>query len=122
MNDLQTAIFEQIQTLPTEHLITLATGNVDAQEIAKLQLANRGLDLEGKWIGFYAAEQAMLNVLNPKDSTESLEVQLGKIAKQQLSITTLETRKSDSLDFYEVSVWGIKAALEKAYQAGLQAR
>ena len=40
------------------------------------------------------------------------------IAKKHLKIETLETRKSDSLDFHDVAVWSIKAALEAAYQAG----
>ena len=47
---------------------------------------------------------------------------LEKIAKEILSIETLETRNSDSLDFYEVSVWGIKEALEAAYKAGQESK
>jgi len=43
---------------------------------------------------------------------------LETIAKKHLAIETLSTRKSDSLDFYNVSVWGIKAALITAYNAG----
>ena len=43
---------------------------------------------------------------------------LTKIAQQHLGIETLETRKSDSLDFHELSVWQIKAALEAAYLLG----
>ena len=45
---------------------------------------------------------------------------LENIAKQVLSIKTLETRYSDELDFHEVSVWSLKLALEKAYKAGKQ--
>lgn len=44
------------------------------------------------------------------------------IAKQHLNIETLATRNSDSLDFYDVSVWGIKAALEAAFKAGQKSR
>ena len=40
------------------------------------------------------------------------------IAKDSLFIETLETRNSDSLDFHDCSVWGIKEALEAAYAAG----
>lgn len=40
------------------------------------------------------------------------------IARNHLKIETLETRKSDSLDFHDVAVWNIKAALEEAYQEG----
>ena len=43
---------------------------------------------------------------------------LTDIAKTELNITTLELRKSDALDFHELSVGQIKRALEKAYKAG----
>lgn len=41
-----------------------------------------------------------------------------KIAQQCLGIETLQTRKSDGLDFHDVAVWGVKDALEAAYAAG----
>ncbi len=47
--------------------------------------------------------------------------QLEAIAKKQLEIPTLEERKSDRLDFHEVSVWGLLNALERAYEAGRDA-
>ena len=43
------------------------------------------------------------------------------IATEDLELQTLETRNSDSLDFQEVSVWGLKEALENAYKAGMEA-
>jgi hypothetical protein len=43
---------------------------------------------------------------------------LSHIAVKRLNIPTLETRGSDSLDFYEVSVWSINDALCQAYSAG----
>ena len=42
------------------------------------------------------------------------------IAREHLSIDTLETRRTDSLDFHEVSVWCVRAALEAAYKAGFE--
>ena len=47
-------------------------------------------------------------------------VKLLAIAQKHLSarIETFEPRNSDSLDFFEVSVWGIEAALRAAYEAG----
>lgn len=45
------------------------------------------------------------------------EQTLAKIAAT-LGFQTLETRNSDSLDFHEVAVWSLKAALEAAYEAG----
>ena len=41
-----------------------------------------------------------------------------QIAKEYMSIDTLETRNSDSLDFYDCSVWSIRNALAKAYELG----
>ncbi len=47
-----------------------------------------------------------------------IEETLNKIAKNVLHLDTLETRKSDSLDFREQAVWNIKQALTDAYIAG----
>ncbi len=44
---------------------------------------------------------------------------LTEIAKKHLSLETLETRRSDSLDFHDIAVWAIKDALQEAYEAGL---
>ncbi len=46
---------------------------------------------------------------------------LERIAAKYFSIETLETRNRDGLDFHDVAVWDVKAALEAAYQAGLHA-
>jgi len=50
-----------------------------------------------------------------------MEQIIATIAKEHLSFHTLETRRSDSLDFREVAVWCVKAALEAAYKAGFEA-
>ena len=61
----------------------------------------------------------------PKQTTalspDEIELLLESIALDHLFIETLETRNSDRMDFHEVSVWGVKAALISAYQAGLVA-
>jgi hypothetical protein len=54
--------------------------------------------------------------------TARIDRTLTAIAQQHLGVETLATRKADSLDFHEVSVWNIKAALEAAYAAGAQTR
>jgi len=43
---------------------------------------------------------------------------LAEIAQTLLGIETLEARKSDRLDFYEIAVWKLEAALAAAYEAG----
>ncbi len=46
---------------------------------------------------------------------------VNEIAQRILNIDTLQTRKSDSLDFHDVAVWSIKEALEAAFEAGRKA-
>ena len=43
------------------------------------------------------------------------------IAKRHFCVETLDTRMSDGLDFHEVAVWAMRAALAEAYAAGLAA-
>ncbi|EGV04617.1 DUF6900 domain-containing protein [Streptococcus anginosus] len=47
---------------------------------------------------------------------------LTKIAKNRIGAETLETRNSDRLDFYDISVWALKEMLEQAYEAGRKAK
>ena len=42
------------------------------------------------------------------------------IAKKHLGIETLETRKSDRLDFHDTAVWCIRDALNAAFKAGAE--
>lgn len=63
--------------------------------------------------------------LSPGDPTMATKTQtanealLMEIATKHFFLETLETRNSDSLDFHEVAVWSIRAALEAAFAAGL---
>ena len=43
---------------------------------------------------------------------------LGQIASEHLCIPTLEIQRSDNLDFHNVSVWAVEAALRAAFDAG----
>jgi len=52
-----------------------------------------------------------------RNTAQTLDALLTRIAQEHLFIDTLETRNSDSMDFHDVSVW----ALIAAYQAGLAA-
>jgi hypothetical protein len=56
-----------------------------------------------------------------KRSTTKRDEAIEAIARNILEIETLAERKSDSLDFHEVSVWGLKDALLAAYELGLAA-
>ncbi len=49
-----------------------------------------------------------------------LEQLLTQIAQKHLHIGTLETRRSDNLDFRDVAVWCLHDALEAAFNAGVE--
>lgn len=49
-----------------------------------------------------------------------IEQLLTQIAQSKLGIETLETRKSDSLDFHDVAVWCLRDALDAAFNAGVE--
>lgn len=42
----------QIQTITTDLLAMAARGEIDLNQLAKQELANRGQDQFGKWVGF----------------------------------------------------------------------
>lgn len=65
-----------------------------------------------------SAKKARAAELRAKDAAKAAQA----AAQKYLEIETLETRRSDELDFHEVSVWGLKEALEQAYLAGRNAR
>lgn len=54
-------------------------------------------------------------------SAKRMNATIEKIAREILRLETLETRKSDSLDFHDMAVWTIRDALEAAYNAGKDA-
>jgi len=58
----------------------------------------------------------------PKATQQQIDQLLTEIAKKHLSLETLETRNSDSLDFHDVAVWSLKEALQEAYEAGFNAK
>ena len=66
----------------------------------------------------YAAEYGCDGANKPNVQTPS-DGLLAQIANRYLGIKTLEIRNSDSLDFYSLSVWNVKAALEAAWKAGV---
>lgn len=49
-----------------------------------------------------------------------IDTLLTLIAQKNLGIETLETRKSDRLDFHDTAVWRLRDALEAAFKAGVE--
>lgn len=57
----------------------------------------------------------------PVKTPEAVEAIITEIARSHLDIPSLEERHSDQLDFHEISVWRLRAALASAYAAGARA-
>lgn len=52
---------------------------------------------------------------------ETMDQTLERIAREELEITTLESRHNDDEDFHTLAVWEIETGMERAYQAGFEA-
>ena len=63
----------------------------------------------------------MAHARKPADPNAARDARLLEIAQRQFRIETLETRNWDRLDFHDVAVWAIRAALEEAFEAGRRA-
>jgi hypothetical protein len=59
-----------------------------------------------------------MNAMNDRTRDALFE----QIAREVLLLKTLEERRSDSLDFHELSVMSIRKALLAAYEAGRASR
>jgi hypothetical protein len=59
--------------------------------------------------------------LTKTDPNAQRDALILNIAQRQFHLETLETRNWDRLDFHDVAVWAIRAALEEAFEAGRRA-
>lgn len=56
-----------------------------------------------------------------RQTVPAIPAMLEEIARRHLGLETLATRNSDRLDFHDMAVWSMRAALEAAYEAGRRA-
>jgi hypothetical protein len=63
-----------------------------------------------------------MNDSQNEEADPIIDQELAEIVRRHLGIKTLDERKSDRLDFHDLSVWQIQEALRAAYQAGRNAR
>lgn len=73
-------------------------------------------------LGFAAEQRVHADIIHTTAGHEMNKVDalLTQIAQRILRIETLESRRRDSLDFHDVSVWELRDALEAAYNAGIE--
>ena len=115
-----------LQTAKTELVRLMATGQVDATGLARREMAQRGLNENGAWIGFAAAAKLWEEPTparkgkGKKDKVDkaTLDAGLEALAQVHLGIGTLTERRMDALDFHEVGVWQVKDALRAAFMLG----
>jgi hypothetical protein len=50
---------EQLQVFDTRFLLAIHHGDVDVVHLARRELASRGMDGNGRWVGFAEAGQAL---------------------------------------------------------------
>ena len=101
-------------TTHTALLLAMESGTIDAANLARAELANRGLDADGDRCGFERAREIHLGVANDQAPGATDEQAVAEIARRCLHLDTLETRNSDALDFHDLAVWSIREALVAA--------
>jgi hypothetical protein len=91
-----------------------ANASVDETPLAYRRMRDGWRRLEG------ATRQAETRHDQITSTATALET-IQRIARDELHLETLDTRKMDSLDFKEQAVWSIRKALLDAYAAGVEA-
>ena len=105
-------------TTNTTILLGVEAGMIDAERLARTELASRGLDADGVWCGFDRAREIHLGT----DADAGVERTVTNIVRRLLRLDTLVTRNADALDFArDLAVWSIRDALMAAYTAGTTA-
>ncbi len=110
-----------MQLFKTNLIQLMATDSLDTVQLARDEMANRGLGTNGEWIGFPAAQkfwQAPAAAAQPGADQATLDAGLAALASIHCGFETLEVRNMDALDFREVSVWQLKDALLAAFMLG----
>lgn len=69
----------------------------------------------------FCRHQSGTGAQHTKDPEMTTQQILAQIAQKHLGLETLEPRQSDSLDFHDLAVWSIEAALLAAFEAGKKA-
>lgn len=106
-------------TTATALLLAVEAGLINPVRLARAELANRGLDAIGNWVGFDRARQIHLGLaVADCTDTDAAQVAAAEAARRLLHIETLDTRNADALDFHELAVWSIREALASAFEAG----
>lgn len=55
--------------LPTDLILKFVNGNLDANSYLRREIAKRGLDRQGKWVGFKRSEELLLTSKDKDDET-----------------------------------------------------
>lgn len=63
-----------IQTADTKVLAAVARGEIDLNQIAREELASRGLDDQGRWVGFDQARAVLFSVSNSGENGSTTRV------------------------------------------------
>ncbi len=109
------------QLMKTKLIYLIATDQVDMIQLARDEMANRGLGQNAEWIGFPAAAKLwQAPTVAPADGPDdaTLDAGMAVLAQVHLGIQTLEERRMDALDFHEVNVLQLKDALRAAFELG----
>lgn len=108
-----------VAVMDDELLAAVAAGELDPGEIAAT--LRQGGSAPGCSTDGEGEAAIRLEALTKAQKARMVAI-LERIAREEMLMETLETRRMDRLDFSEKAVWVIRAGLEAAYLAGMSAR
>lgn len=108
----------------TTLLLAIADGLIDPVRLARSELANRGLDQDGSWVGFERAREIHGGgkASGSEDITSEAvaDAAAADAARRHLGLDTIETRNADALDFHDLAIWNIREVLIAAFESGVR--
>lgn len=78
-------------------LSRIAKGEIDAKQLAKQELANRGLDIGGQWVGFDEAKKQIETTVQNKNVFVLFETDIHKMKTSRVFLGVFET-KNQAID------------------------
>ncbi|MCX6222462.1 MAG: hypothetical protein NTZ69_15935 [Bacteroidia bacterium] len=78
-------------------LSRIAKGEIDAKQLAKQELANRGLDINGQWVGFDEAKKQIETTIQTKNVFVLFETDIHKMKTSRVFLGVYET-KNQAID------------------------
>jgi len=109
-------LIDEFQAIPADSLSLIAKNKVDAVELAKVELASRGLDHDGRWVG--SGQLGSLDYPHPLASKKKIKAKEEQTLINVEKLVRLRNQIDKAIEIEEAdkSKYDANKALSHAYQ------